>query len=356
MCFRVVLGATIALCITVLSASVVFCAGPKQKTVAAVSPAPQQIRQAVERGLVFLEQDAWKWRKEHQCATCHHGGMTVWAISEAKNQGYSIAAKSLGEMVKWTKGQFVPAPDKPPDLRPGFNIPSLAAAYLVISTRTNRQALTQEEIDQIGRAITVRQEADGAWPVPPPANAPRPVFESREVMALWCCMALSLSVPANPTEAATQRAGREKAAAWLDKREVDDTTQAAALRLLVEIRQRKPTKLLQVGIDRLVSRQNADGGWSQIKSLPSDAYATGQSLYVLSLAGLANDRPEIRRAASFLIANQRKDGSWPMTPRSSPERKASKNPAPIIHFGSAWATLGLVRAQAVAVLPATSSP
>ena len=41
-------------------------APPRQAT-------PQQARKAAEKGLVFLQQDAEKWRKEKQCATCHRG-------------------------------------------------------------------------------------------------------------------------------------------------------------------------------------------------------------------------------------------------------------------------------------------
>src|SRR5689334_23775789 len=49
----------------------------------------------------------------------------------------------------------------------------------------------------------------------------------------------------------------------------------------------------------------SDGGWSQVRGLPSDAYATGQALYFLSLAGVKNGRAEIRRAQAFLAARQK---------------------------------------------------
>src|SRR5262249_50850226 len=49
---------------------------------AAKTPSPEQVRKAAERGLAFLEKDAAKWREERKCATCHHGTMTVWALSE----------------------------------------------------------------------------------------------------------------------------------------------------------------------------------------------------------------------------------------------------------------------------------
>jgi len=55
----------------------------------------RRVRKAADRGLAFLVDDAVKWRKERQCATCHHGTMTVWALSEAKSQGYTIDTNSL---------------------------------------------------------------------------------------------------------------------------------------------------------------------------------------------------------------------------------------------------------------------
>jgi len=53
----------------------------------------------------------------------------------------------------------------------------------------------------------------------------------------------------------------------------------------------------------LLALQRDDGGWSQTVPEPkSDAFATGQTLYVLSLAGLTADRPEVRRGLDFLVA------------------------------------------------------
>src|SRR5262245_12264109 len=68
----------------------------------------QQGRKAIARGLTFLDKDAVKWRKERGCATCHHGTMTVWALSEAKSQGYGVNAQALADMMQWTKDRFVP--------------------------------------------------------------------------------------------------------------------------------------------------------------------------------------------------------------------------------------------------------
>src|SRR5262245_19977539 len=59
--------------------------GPAKKAPEATRPAPEGARKAVERGLAFLQADAARWREERKCATCHHGTMTLWALSEARS-------------------------------------------------------------------------------------------------------------------------------------------------------------------------------------------------------------------------------------------------------------------------------
>ena len=79
--------------------------------------------------------------------------------------------------------------------------------------------------------------------------------------------------------------------------------------------------------------------------LKSDAFATGQTLYVLSLAGFTAERPEIQRGIDFLVATQKPDGSWPMISRSTPDGSpgSAKLLTPITCAASSWATLGLAR-------------
>jgi Squalene-hopene cyclase N-terminal domain len=290
----------------------------------------QQGRKAIARGLTFLEKDAVTWRKERGCATCHHGTMTVWALSEAKSQGYDVDAQALADMIQWTKGRFLPRSSGPP----GPGTVSVPLIYLGMMSQ-NLPVLSRDEMNRIARLIVVRQAEDGAWESPPPKNGPPPTWESRETVALLSLLAWEPYAPADPKEAAAARASREKAEAWLSTTKSSDTTQALSLRLLLDARRGTAEKRLQPAIDRLLKRQNADGGWSQTKDLSSDAYATGQALYAFSFADVKNDRPEIQRAVSFLAASQREDGSWPMVSRGHPGVKPFTNPVPITYFGTA---------------------
>ena len=49
----------------------------------------------------------------------------------------------------------------------------------------------------------------------------------------------------------------------------------------------------------LLSEQREDGGWSQLRTLESDAYATGQALFALHEGGLPALIPLIDEACSF---------------------------------------------------------
>src|SRR5262245_2842322 len=106
--------------------------GGESENKAPTESTSQQGRKAIERGLTFLQKDAVTWRKERGCATCHHGTMTVWALSEAKSQGYDVDAQALADMIQWTKDRFVPPSSGPLD--PG-GLANVALIYLGIMSQ-----------------------------------------------------------------------------------------------------------------------------------------------------------------------------------------------------------------------------
>jgi hypothetical protein len=333
----------IALLTISLGAAHVACADDSQKPNAATR---EQARKTIERGLSFLESDAAKWRKERNCATCHHGTMTVWVLTEAKNQGYTVAPELLADMAKWTSERLKDV-DKPRDTRPGWNMINTPAVFLATMSLAipKQDAISANDLKRIAGHLIRHQEANGswAWSIAPPKNAPPPVFESDEVVTILAYLALGPHVPSDANEKSPIRDSRENALGWLGKNKPNGSTQAMALRLFRDVRAGKTPKELEAGIEQLLGRQNKNGGWGQDKDLASDAFASGQALYFLNLAGVKNNRPEIERAVAFLAGTQKENGSWPMASRAHPGEKPMTNPVPITYFGSAWATLGLLR-------------
>jgi len=130
---------------------------------------------------------------------------------------------------------------------------------------------------------------------------------------------------------------RDRALAWLRKNKPADSNQALTLQTLLAQRFGKPEDVPPL-VKQLLEKQNADGGWSQLKDRPGDALATGQTLYVLALTGADAQQPAIQRGQAFLTRTQLKDGSWWV-----PSRDKGRKGVAISHYGSGWATLGLIR-------------
>ena len=101
---------------------------------------------------------------------------------------------------------------------------------------------------------------------------------------------------------------------------------------------------------KLISAQRPDGGWSQLPTLESDAYATGQSLFALNATGeLSVQNPVYEKAVSFLLATQKKDGSWLVKTRSFAAVPFVDSGFPhgdhqyISAAGTGWATIALTQ-------------
>jgi hypothetical protein len=321
---------------------------------ASILPAtPQQVQQTVERAIGYLQTESAAWLKTRKCAACHHVPMPLWALSEAERQGYTIDKKFvadttdslLGSRDKLMASKIFPNPADPPDPRPqgrGLNmgLPFLAVAAQSLPSLEEGQ---KQSLKLIAEEIVKKQQPDGSWEFFATLRRP-PINENQTTDAAWIIMALEGET--GPDAPESQRVALSKAIAWLDAYKLSDIHQNKVLKVLMGARSAKPRETTQTTIDELLALQRADGGWSQtVPELKSDAFATGQTLYVLSLSGYTAERPEIRRGINFLVATQTPDGSWPMTSRSTPDGKpgGAKLLTPITCAASSWATLGLAR-------------
>ena len=60
----------------------------------------------------------------------------------------------------------------------------------------------------------------------------------------------------------------------------------------------------------VLAAQRTDGGWSDLPSMESNAYATGQALFALHSAGLPPSDTAYERGVRLLLKKQQQDGSW----------------------------------------------
>jgi hypothetical protein len=325
-------------------------AGEPAATPRATTP---QVQQAVGSAVKYLQTESATWLHTRKCAACHHVPLPLWALGEAERQGYAVDRKFVADTIESLLGskdrllssRIFPNPADPPDPRPqgrGLNmgLPMLAVAARSWPALSEGQ---KQSLKLIADEIVKKQQADGSWEFFATLRRP-PINESQTTDAAWIILALQGET--GPDAPGAQRAALAKGVAWLDAAKPSDLHQDKALRVLLGVRSGKPRKALQPTIDELLALQRADGGWSQTVTAPrSDAFATGQTLYILALAGWTAERPEIKRGLDFLVATQKADGSWPMASRATPDGSPGSATllTPITCAASSWATLGLAR-------------
>lgn len=305
----------------------------------------------IDRGLSFLTKDSVAWKQSKQCYECHHAPFTIWALNEGKKQGYAVDEDVLIEMTNWVLGKDylgMLIKDRPAESEIVFNEAPLLLAVGIEAGHTDD---LQDGLHKLLASVVNDQGIDGSWKR---AKEARPILSSPDTLTTLALLALS--APNAPDLGKEGKAAREKGLQWLLTAEPDDELQPTVLRLILWRRLGRADIEWKPLEQQLRSCQNEDGGWSQIKSANSDAYATGQALYALAEAGATRNDAAIQRAQSFLQKSQREDGAWAMTSRAiMGNGKVATKFEPITHAGSAWAVMGLVRSAPAETKPGSDA-
>ena len=311
--------------------------------VAADPPAQRELPATIDRGLAFLAKDAVAWKEKHDCASCHHAALTIWALRESKDRGHAVDEGVLTDLTKWVAEagdgkNSLPRPDSAPR---AFHSKALYFALGLASVSQPTEAERQGR-QRLLATVLSDQLDDGSWSSWPDTRPP--IFgKSDETVTAFAGLALLPEAVAGDAKAI---AARDRALKWLAEHETSGDHQALDMRLLLLQKSDRPEAEWQPLVKQLLDRQNADGGWSQTPEMASDAHATGQTLYALAHAGHKSNDAAIQRAQSFLIKTQGETGSWTMTSREiKPGDGGAKNLVPITGAGNAWAMLGLVRSR-----------
>ena len=149
----------------------------------------------------------------------------------------------------------------------------------------------------------------------------------------------------------TEKLNCEKAiassVAWLEQAK-PVTNQDHAFRLLGLAWGDAAAAVIRQEARSLAALQRADGGWSQLPAMISDAYATGEAVFALGAAGrMTISDPVFRKGVDYLLSTQAGDGSWHVRSRSIWLQPYLDSGFPygqdqfISTAGTAWATLAL---------------
>jgi hypothetical protein len=299
------------------------------------------IRTTIDRGLAFVAKDALTWKTVRKCASCHHAPMAIWTLNAAKQQGFAIDEKALAELTAWVLAKDDPAkvfPKQAPRTETNVNQTPLMLA-LGFEAGNVKDESTRTGLAKMLATVAEQQRPDGSWGllyIWEPHGSTPDVMTSLALLGLTSRNATELGPP--------EKKARDKGLAWLSATTAKQSLEGTAVKLLLWRRLGRPAADWQPLVQRIVDQQKADGGWSQTPDAASDAFATGQALYALAEAGLPATDPHVAKAQTFLVRSQDAHGSWAMASRpGGPGGKSAKNLAPIVHVGTAWAVMGLMR-------------
>jgi hypothetical protein len=311
-------------------------------TVAITAPPAKDAPAAIANGLAYLDEYGANWMESRKCSSCHHLAQTVWVLSEAKAAGYKIDEKFLSEVSTFLTAAdnrakiFADAADKRPEAQQ-LSVGAVYALFALSALERPTKEVRELQAKSV-KHILERQDKDGGWAT----NLRPPVIGDKAVSNALIALSLATS-KLEGDQAVASKAAWEKSLKQLGEPKQPAELQFPVLKLWLQSKA-GDTVGAKATAEKIVSLQNKDGGWGQLKDAPSDAWATGQTLYVLSVAGRKSDDPAIQKGRDWLVKSQLADGSWLMKSRPfGPENKTAKNLEPITYSSTSWALLGLIR-------------
>jgi N-acyl-D-amino-acid deacylase len=309
------------------------------KVVAALEKAgaanPDGIQGSVQRAVALLQKSNPQFIRVSGCVSCHNQSLPQMAVAAARARGIPVDEKSAELATASAIAVFKPLlsdtekPDRIPD-------PAISMSYIMLGLAADNYP-ADANTEAMARLVSLCQMEDGGFR----AFALRPPIESSHFTATALSLRALQLYGKNPEEQVLRARG------WL-LRSKPETTEDRVMQLLGLAWSNAEPNEIRERAQSLLAEQRADGGWSQLPQLSTDAYATGQVLVALQRgANLPASDAAIQRGIAFLLRTQFADGSWLVRSRSFPLQPYKESGFPygkdqwISAAGTSWATMAL---------------
>jgi ankyrin repeat protein len=321
---------------------------PAQTPPAATVPDPKLLN-AIERANHLLTVSEQAWIPKAYCYNCHHESLKFRVDRLASEHGVTFDRKLANENLRVTQGI------KTKDALGNLDY-AVQGTYFVDAPIVDGIQLTAAHdlgvpknlyMAAFARRVEKLQRPEGYWVV---SDRRPPQSESYFSATAYAIEAIRDYLPERI--AAERDAVIARAKAWLLKAEPRGTEDEVMTLFGLKSAGATPGEIAPIA-KRLLSEQRADGGWAQLPTRTSDAYATGQSLVALNEVGaLPTTDAAYRHGVDFLLKTQAEDGSWHVETRLLAPVNLSPPPFDfklpydddyiISYFGTAWASQALM--------------
>jgi ankyrin repeat protein len=266
------------------------------------------IRSAVQDSIPLLQRADANFTTRSGCISCHDNSLTAMTVGLARKRGFRIDEETASAQVRTNVQALEKLRDR---MHQGFvfpvgdNFSEDIVSYMLIGLNAENYK-RDVNTDAAAMHILWRQNADGEWPSQKADTRP-PLCSNYIGGTVLSMRALQLYAP-KAGGTAYQKA-IQLAAAWLAKSQSfnnDDRSWRLAGLAWAGTEKAATQKAMQ----ELLAAQRPDGGWSDLPSTESTAYATGKSLVALQIGGLPASDVAYQRGVKFLLSTQQPDGSW----------------------------------------------
>jgi ankyrin repeat protein len=316
--------------------------------VAFVKGIDRSIPDRVRTSLALLEKQSSVFIRTAGCNSCHSQDLPSAALGLARDHRLT-SIRAFPQL----PANMMPPAEQIMD----FNVVNpISVAWELFDAGMNHEPRTQVT-DAIVRYLLASQTAEGGWNTPEGRRPP--MISGRFQTAALAIYAMKSYAP--EAEKLSCEKAIAGAVAWLEKA-TPVTNQDHAFRLLGLAWGGATATAIREEAKSLAARQRADGGWSQLPAMASDAYATGEALFALGSAGRVSiSDPVFRKGVEYLLSTQAGDGSWQVRSRAIWLQPYLDSGFPygrdqfISTAGTAWATLALTLAAEPAKQPRRST-
>jgi ankyrin repeat protein len=267
------------------------------------------VRDAVARSLPLLQSSAQTWIEKRPCASCHHQALGVLAVAAARDRGFRVDEALLDRQLR----RLYSSEPEGLLVSEGAINGQIGRAYLLVAMG-GAGVPRSRETDAMAYFVAGKQAPDGRFP----SSSHRPPLEDSDVTATALDIR-ALAAYGSVARSAEWRTRIARASSWLAATPAR-TNEDRTFRLLgLSWAEASPRTISEAARD-LRETQRFDGGWAQLRTRESDAYATGQALVALHQAGGLEDAdPAYRRGVAYLLRTRLPDGTWRVDTRRRAE-------------------------------------
>ena len=296
------------------------------------------IAEAVAPAFGLLQKQSHNFIRIGGCNSCHAQDLPSAAAAIARQRGLP-APKEIPQL---PQSMHTVNPERVMDLV----VVGVTSAGWEMFDFGHNGVPRDEYTDATARFMKSMQAPDGHWTT---VEGRRPPMNAGDYQATALAI-YTLKTYAPPAEKADTDRVIARAAAWLEAARPVGTQDRAFHLLGLAWSNARPAAIASAAKE-LMATQQPDGGWKQMPTVPTDAYATGQALYALSAAARTPaTHPTYKKGVRYLLDTQAADGSWLVRSRSIWVQPYFESGFPYAHdqwisaAGTSWATMALVMA------------